>query len=56
MSSASKELDREIVADRPDVTDPWNDHPALARRFSPGEQVALSPEQLERVRTLGYIR
>ncbi|HEX9705145.1 MAG TPA: sulfatase, partial [Gemmatimonadales bacterium] len=34
----------------------WKAHQALAARFTPGGQVALAPEQLERLRALGYIR
>jgi arylsulfatase A-like enzyme len=34
----------------------WTAHQALATRFTPGGQVALTPEQLERLRALGYIR
>jgi len=34
----------------------WKDHQALAMRFTPGGQVTLTPEQLERLRALGYIR
>jgi hypothetical protein len=32
------------------------DHQALAKQFTPGPKVALTPEQLERLRSLGYIR
>ena len=31
-------------------------HQALATQFTPGDEVALTPEQLETLRTLGYIR
>jgi arylsulfatase A-like enzyme len=31
-------------------------HQALAQRFTPGGEVALTPEQLETLRALGYIR
>jgi arylsulfatase A-like enzyme len=34
----------------------WEAHQALARRFTPGEQVELTPEQLETLRALGYIQ
>ncbi len=34
----------------------WKDHQLLAIRFTPGAPVALTPEQLERLRALGYIR
>jgi arylsulfatase A-like enzyme len=34
----------------------WEDHQALATRFTTGEQVVLTPQQLERLRALGYIR
>jgi arylsulfatase A-like enzyme len=34
----------------------WVAHQALAQRFTAGEPVELSPEQLEMLRTLGYIR
>jgi arylsulfatase A-like enzyme len=34
----------------------WKAHRALATRFTPGEKPALTPEQLERLRSLGYIR
>jgi hypothetical protein len=34
----------------------WNDHRALATQFTPGAEVTLAPEQLERLRSLGYIR
>jgi hypothetical protein len=38
------------------LEDTWKDHQALATRFTPGPKVALTPEQLERLRALGYIR
>jgi hypothetical protein len=38
------------------LEDTWNDHRALATQFTPGAKVALTPEQLERLRALGYIR
>jgi hypothetical protein len=38
------------------LEDTWNDHQALAQQFKPGPESALTPEQLERLRTLGYIR
>ncbi len=31
-------------------------HQALAKLFTPGAQVALTPEQLETLRALGYIQ
>lgn len=34
----------------------WQAHQALATRFKAGAPIALSPEQLERLRALGYIR
>jgi len=34
----------------------WEAHQALAQRFTPGEQVELTPEQLETLRALGYIQ
>ncbi len=34
----------------------WVDHQLLARKFKPGAKTALTPEQLERLRALGYIR
>jgi arylsulfatase A-like enzyme len=34
----------------------WAAHQALAQRFTPGEQVELTPEQLETLRALGYIQ
>jgi arylsulfatase len=34
----------------------WEAHQALALRFTPGEQVELTPEQLESLRALGYIQ
>jgi hypothetical protein len=34
----------------------WKAHRALATRFQPGAQIALTPEQLERLRALGYVR
>ena len=38
------------------LEDAWKDHQALATRFTPGARTALAPEQLERLRSLGYIR
>jgi arylsulfatase A-like enzyme len=38
------------------LLDQWKDHQALAKQFTPGPKVALTPEQLERLRALGYIR
>jgi len=34
----------------------WEAHQALAQRFTPGEQVELTAEQLETLRALGYIQ
>ncbi len=34
----------------------WEAHQALAQRFTPGEQVELTPEQLATLRALGYIQ
>ncbi|KPK56021.1 MAG: hypothetical protein AMS21_13035 [Gemmatimonas sp. SG8_38_2] len=34
----------------------WEAHQALAQRFTAGEQVELTPEQLETLRALGYIQ
>ncbi len=34
----------------------WQAHQALATRFTPGGEVALTPEQLETLRALGYIQ
>jgi arylsulfatase A-like enzyme len=38
------------------LEDQWHAHQALAKQFTPGPKVALTPEQLERLRALGYIR
>jgi len=38
------------------LEDRWYDHQTLAKQFKPGPKVALTPEQLERLRALGYIR
>ena len=38
------------------LEDTWKDHQTLAKRFTPGGQKTLTPEQLERLRSLGYIR
>jgi hypothetical protein len=38
------------------LDDTWAAHQTLATRFTPGPKVALTPEQLERLRALGYIR
>jgi arylsulfatase A-like enzyme len=38
------------------LEDQWKAHRALATQFTPGAKVALTPEQLERLRALGYIR
>jgi hypothetical protein len=34
----------------------WEAHRLLARRFTPGGQMELTPAQLETLRSLGYIR
>jgi hypothetical protein len=34
----------------------WEAHQALGQLFTPSESVALTPEQLETLRTLGYIQ
>ncbi len=34
----------------------WEAHQALAQLFTPSESVALTPEQLETLRALGYIQ
>jgi arylsulfatase A-like enzyme len=34
----------------------WKAHQLLAKQFTPGGQMTLSPAQLERLRTLGYVR
>lgn len=34
----------------------WESHQALARHFTPGNDVELTPEQLETLRSLGYIQ
>jgi hypothetical protein len=34
----------------------WEAHQALAKLFTPSESVALTPEQLETLRALGYIQ
>ncbi len=38
------------------LQDQWKDHQALAKPFKPGPKTVLTPEQLERRRSLGYIR
>ena len=38
------------------LTEQWEAHQALATRFTAGGEVTLAPEQLERLRALGYIR
>jgi arylsulfatase A-like enzyme len=38
------------------LEDQWQAHQVLAKQFKPGPKVALTPEQLERLRALGYIR
>ncbi len=34
----------------------WEAHQALAKLFTPSESVALTPEQLEALRAMGYIQ
>jgi arylsulfatase A-like enzyme len=34
----------------------WEAHQALAKHFTPGGEVELTPEQLETLRALGYIQ
>jgi len=34
----------------------WEAHQALGQLFTPSESVALTPEQLETLRALGYIQ
>ena len=34
----------------------WQAHQALAQQFTPGAEVALTPEQLRALRALGYIQ
>jgi hypothetical protein len=34
----------------------WEAHRALAGRFTAGEDATLSPEQLQQLRSLGYIQ
>jgi hypothetical protein len=38
------------------LEDAWGDHQLMAKQFKPGPKSALTPEQLERLRALGYIR
>jgi hypothetical protein len=53
-----------VNGERPDLVkkytafldEQWKAHQALATRFTPGAKVPLTPEQLERLRALGYIR
>ena len=55
---------RPINEERPDLVEKYTTlleeqlkaHQALAARFTPGAELALTPEQLERLRTLGYVR
>jgi len=55
---------RPMNEERPDLVshytavleEQWEAHQALATRFTPGAETTLTPEQLERLRTLGYIR
>ena len=34
----------------------WEAHQALAQRFTPGDEVQLTPDQLRTLRALGYIQ
>jgi hypothetical protein len=34
----------------------WEAHQTLATQFTPSEESPLTPEQLRRLRSLGYIR
>ena len=34
----------------------WEAHQALAQRFTPGDEVQLTPDQLRTLRALGYIK
>jgi hypothetical protein len=53
-----------IHEERPDLVEKyttfleaqWEAHQALAKHFSRKENVVLTPEQLETLRSLGYIR
>ena len=55
---------RPINEQRPDLVEKYTTlleeqlkaHQALAARFTPGAELALTPEQIERLRSLGYIR
>jgi arylsulfatase A-like enzyme len=55
---------RSLHEERPDLVEKytafleaqWEAHQTLARRFTPGGEVALTPEQLETLRSLGYIQ
>lgn len=38
------------------LEDTWKEHQALAKRFTSGGQTAMTSEQLERLRSLGYFR
>jgi arylsulfatase A-like enzyme len=38
------------------LEDQWEAHLALAQKFTPGGETELTPEQLDRLRTLGYIQ
>ncbi len=38
------------------ISPQWEAHQALAQLFTPSEAVPLTPEQLETLRALGYIR
>jgi hypothetical protein len=50
--------------ERPDLVEKYTEfleaqfeaHQALGQLFTPSESVALTPEQLETLRTLGYIQ
>ncbi len=45
-----------VEAYRRQLLELWQAHQALAGRFTPGEEVELTPEQLRQLRSLGYIQ